>query len=144
MRKRVNVLVVGIAHRGTAFPISWTVLPNGGSSSAEVHCEVLRRFFDVVDSEDIEVVVGDRESISTEWLCWLRNQEIPFVARLRLDRRIGLSPEGPSLPARMFARPLAAHAEKVLDGKRQLFGAEGEQVEVRVVMRRIPMTSSSS
>jgi len=60
--------MVGIAHRGTAFPISWTVLPNGGSSSAEDHCEVLRRFFDVVDPEDIEVVVGDREFISTEWL----------------------------------------------------------------------------
>ena len=64
----VNVLMVGIAHRGTAFPISWTVLPNGGGSSAEDHCEVLRRFFDVVDPEDIEVVVGDREFISTEWL----------------------------------------------------------------------------
>jgi len=140
----VNVLMVDIAHRGTAFPISWTVPPNRGSSSAEDRCEVLRRFFDVVDPEDIEVVVGNREFISTEWLCWLRNWKIPFVVRLRSDRRIGLSPEGPSLPARMFACPLAAHAEKVLDGKRQLFGAEGEQVEVRVVMRRIPMTSSSS
>ena len=129
--------MVGIAHRGTAFPISWTVLPNGGGSSAEDHCEVLRRFFDVVDPENIEVVVGDREFISTEWLCWLRNREIPFVVRLRSDRRIGLCPEGPSLPARLFARPLAAHAEKVLDGTRQLFGAEGEQVEVRVVMGRI-------
>lgn len=29
----VNVLMVGIAHKGVAFPISWTVLPGGGSSS---------------------------------------------------------------------------------------------------------------
>jgi sugar (pentulose or hexulose) kinase len=78
------------------------------AAQAEDHCEVLRRFFDVVDPEDIEVVVGDRESISTEWLRWLRNREIPFVARLRSDRRIGLSPEGPSLPARMFTRPPAS------------------------------------
>jgi len=44
----------------------------------------------------------------------------------------------------MFARPLAAHAEKVLNGTRYLFGAEGEQVEVRAVMRRISSDSGDS
>ena len=138
----VNVLMVGIAHKGIAFPVSWTVLPSGGSSSAEDHRRALQRFFEIVSPQDIEVVLGDREFISTGWLRWLRDREIPFAVRLRSDRRIGLSPEGPSLPARMFARPLSAHTEKVLDGTRHLFGTDGEHVEVQVVMRRIAARSS--
>ena len=134
--------MVGIAHNGIAFPVSPAVLPDEGGSSAEDHRRTLRRFFEIVDPEDIEVVLGDREFISTGWLRWLQDREIPFAVRLRSDRRIGLSPEGPSLPARMFARPLSAHTEKVLDGTRHLFGTDGEHVEVQVVMRRIAAPSS--
>lgn len=133
----VNVLMVGIAHKGIAFPISWTVLAEGGSSSTEDHCRALRRFFEVVSPSDIEVVLGDREFISTQWLRWLQEQEISFAIRLRSDRRIWLGPEGPSLPARMFARPLRVREEKVLDGTCYLSGTGDRQVEVRVVMRRI-------
>ena len=57
----VNVLMIGAGHKGIAFPISWTVLPEGGSSSTEAQQEALRRFFDIVDPEDVEVVIGDRE-----------------------------------------------------------------------------------
>jgi hypothetical protein len=42
----------------------------------------------------------------------------------------------------MFARPLAAGTEKVLDGTRRLFGTDGEHVEVQVVMRRIAAPSN--
>jgi len=138
----VNVLMVGIAHEGIAFPVSWRVLPDGGRSSTEDHRRALQRFFESVDPEDVEVMLGDREFISTEWLRWLQEREIPFAVRLRSDRRIGLSPEGPSLPARMFARPLSVHTEKVLDGTRHLFGTDQKHVEVQVVMRRIAACSS--
>lgn len=90
----VNVLMVGIAHKGITFPISWTVLPGGGNSSADDQCRALRRFFAVVDPSDIEVVLADREFVSAEWLRWLHAQEVPFVVRLVL-RRIG-SPSGES------------------------------------------------
>ena len=140
----VNVLMVGIAHKGIAFPISWTALPEGGGSGTSDHCKALRRFFAIVPASDIEVVVADREFISTEWLCWLQAQDVPFVVRLRSDRRVGLSPEGPALPARMFARPLPAEEEKVLEGTRHLFGAKGEDTEVRVVARRTASGSSEA
>ncbi len=138
----VNVLMAGVAHKGIAFPISWRVLPEGGSSSAKAQRKALRRFFEIVDPEEVEVVVGDREFISTEWLSQLQAQEVPFAVRLRSDRRIWRSPEGSSLPARMFARPLAVGTEKLLDGTRHLRGTDGEHVEVQVVMRRIAARSS--
>ena len=140
----VNILMVSVAHKGIAFPVSWIVLPDGGNSSAKAQRKALRRFFDIVDPGEVEVVVGDREFISTEWLSWLQAQEVPFAVRLRSDRRIWRSPEGPSLPARMFARPLAVGTEKVLDGTRHLFGTDRERVEVRVVMRRIAARSSEN
>lgn len=40
----VNILTVGIAHKGICFPISWTVLPSGGSSRAKDQIQVLERF----------------------------------------------------------------------------------------------------
>lgn len=133
----VNVLMIGIAHEGVAFPISWTVLPEDGSSSASDCQEALKRFFQVVEPSQVEAVVADREFISAGWLSWLQERGVPFVIRLRSDRHVGLSPEGPSLPARMFARPLALQQVKVLESERYLHGADGEEVRVRVVLKRI-------
>jgi hypothetical protein len=145
----VNVLTVGIAHRGICFPIAWNVLPTGGSSGAGEQIKVLERFLAAVDPTSIEAVVADREFIATEWLRRLQSYEIPFVVRLRSDRRIGLASqdslsEGPALPGRMFARPLSAGEERVLDGERHLSGTEGDQVATCVVVRRIAPASSET
>ena len=143
----VNVLMVGIAHRGICFPITWSVLPAGGSSGAGEQTKVLERFLAAVDPASIKAVVADREFISAEWLGRLQSHEIPFAVRLRSSRRIGLVSqdslrEGPALPGRMFARPLQLGEERVLDGECHLSGTEGEQIAARVVVRRIaPATS---
>lgn len=140
----VNVLTVGIAHRGICFPIAWSVLPNGGASSADEQANVLERFLAVVDPSQIEAVLADREFISARRLRRLKVQEIPFVIRLRSDRRIGLAPDGPALPARMFARPFGVGEERVLSGACYLSGADEEQIQVRVVVRRIAPASSET
>lgn len=136
----VNILVMGIAHEGIAFPVAWKVLPKGGGSGAGSHIQVLERFLSVVDPESIQAVLADREFISVEWITRLQEREIPFSIRLRSDRRVGLSEEGPALPARMFARAVALGTEEVLED-RHLFGEDGEKVETNVktnvVVRRI-------
>lgn len=144
----VNILMVGIAHKGMAFPITWAALPSEGGSGAEDQTEVLERFLEVVDADSIKVITADREFISVPWMKRLQDRDIPFAIRLRSDRRIGDAPEGPSLPARMFARTVPLGNERVLQGMRYLCGAqetgrqtvgtqEEAQVPVRVVMRRI-------
>lgn len=143
----VNLLMVGIAHEGMAFPIAWTALPSGGSSDFQSQAKVLERFLEVVDPDSIEVVAADREFISVPWMRRLRDRGIPFAIRLRSDRRIWESPEGPSLPARMHARTVNLGSERTLEGTRYLSGAQedGAQedgaeevlVPVRVVIRRI-------
>lgn len=133
----VNILMVGIAHRGIAFPVAWTVLPKGGSSRASDQIEVLERFLAVVDASSIEALVADREFISIDWIQCLQEKEIPFAVRLRSDRHIGLSPEGPSLPARMFARRCSVGQEERLEDWNYLSGANGKQAEVDILVRRI-------
>lgn len=107
----VNILMVGIAHEGMAFPITWTALPSEGGSGTEAQTEVLERFLEVVDPGLIKVITADREFISVPWMRRLKDLGLPFAIRLRSDRRIGLAPEGPSLPARMYARTVSPGGE---------------------------------
>lgn len=143
----VNILVMGIAHKGVAFPVAWKVLPNGGGSGATAHIDVLERFLAVVDPEAIKAVVADREFIATDWLLKLQEQNIPFAIRLRSNRRIGHSGVSPdedsALPVRMFARPVTLGAERVLAGDRYLVGTDGQKIPVRVVIRRIASDKTS-
>jgi hypothetical protein len=138
----VNILMVGIAHEGMAFPVAWTALPSGGSSNFRAQSEALERFLEVVDPDSIEVLTADREFISVRWMRRLKDRGIPFAIRLRSDRRIGRAPEGPSLPARMHARTVDLGSERALEGTRYLSGAQKDGAEevlvpVRVVTRRI-------
>jgi hypothetical protein len=52
----VNVLTVGIAHRGISFPIAFAALPAGGGSSADEQIEVLERFLRVVEPAQVKAV----------------------------------------------------------------------------------------
>jgi len=138
----VNILMVGIAHEGMAFPITWAALPSKGGSGVEAQTEVLERFLEIVDPDSIEVITADREFISVPWMRRLQDRGIPFAIRLRSDRRIWEAPEGPSLPARMYARTVSLGSERVLEGTRYLSGAQEDRSQedrtpVRVVMRRI-------
>lgn len=136
----VNILVMGIAHEGIAFPVAWKVLPKGGGSGADSHIQVLERFLSIVDPESIQAVLADREFISVDWITRLKERKIPFAVRLRSNRRVGLSEDGPALPARMFARAVALGTEEVLKD-RHLFGEDDKKVKTNVktnvVVRRV-------
>ena len=133
----VNVLMIGIAHRGIAFPIAWTTLPKSGGSGSEEQIEVLEAALCALDAEEVEALTADREFISVSWLKRLQAASIPFVIRLRSDRRLyRLGEEGPALPAKMYARGLAIGESRVV-GLRRLSGAEEASVAVRVIVRRV-------
>ncbi|MBB4090873.1 IS4 family transposase [Salinibacter ruber] len=140
----VNVLTVGVGHDGMTIPVVWRALPSGGGSGQADHTDLLEQLPDVIDASSIKAVLADREFISAEWLRQMQRREIPFCIRLRSDRQIGDSEEGPTLPARMFARLPNSGTERVLEGERYLFGREGTPVPVRVVLRRIGSREAES
>jgi len=137
----VNVLMIGIAHRGIAFPIAWTTLPKSGSSGSEEQIEVLEAALCALSASDVEALTADREFISVPWLKRLQAASIPFVIRLRSDRRLRLATEdggedGPALLAKMYARGLSIGESRVI-GPRRLDGAEEASVPVQVTVRRV-------
>jgi hypothetical protein len=95
----VNVLMIGIAHRGIAFPVAWTVLSQGGSSTSKEQIEVLEAALCALDVADIEALTADREFISVAWLKWLQTVSIPFAIGLRSDRCLRLGEDAPALAA---------------------------------------------
>ena len=132
----VNVLMIGIAHRGIAFPIAWTALPKSGGSGSEEQIEVLGAALRALDAEEVEALTADREFISVSWMKRLQAASIPFAIRLRSDRRLRLGEEGPALPAKMYARGLAIGESRVV-GSRRLDGSEEASVPVRVIVQRV-------
>ena len=122
--------MVGIAHNGIAFPITWTTLDHGGGSGAGEHAEVLGQFLRVVEPDQIRALVADREFTGSDFLETLKEQKVPFVTRLKSDRRIGPSSGGWSLPARMFARTCGLQQSNLLGGNQVASGAETVEVEV--------------
>jgi hypothetical protein len=132
----VNILTVGIAHDKMAVPIAWAALPTGGGSSSDDQIHVLERFLQAVDPASIQVLTADREFISVGWLKRLKTEGIPFAIRLRADRKVADTPDKGALPARMYARAVPPGGERVLEGKRYLFGDGGETTGVHVVIRR--------
>ncbi len=104
----VNVLMIGIAEGGIAYPVAWSVLEHGGGSGADKHTELLKQFLRLVKPDELRALVADREPAGSDFLKALDQREIPFVIRLKKDRRIG-PPSGESsgewsLPSKMFAR----------------------------------------
>lgn len=132
----VNVLMIGIAHRGIAFPIAWTALPKSGGSGAQEQIEVLEVALSALDADDVEALTADREFISVPWIKRLQAASIPFVIRLRSHRRLCLGEDGPALPAKMYARGLAIGDSRGV-GVRRLRGSEEASGAVRIIVRRI-------
>ena len=131
----VNVLMIGVAYNGIAFPIAWTALGHGGGSGADEHTEVLDQFLRVVEPDQIRALVADREFTGGDFLEELKERKVPFVIRLKSDRRVGPSSKEWSLPARMFARTCGFQQSNLLGGNQVAGGAEA--VEIRVGLKRL-------
>src|SRR5438270_9833418 len=59
----LNVLVVGIAYRGTAFPLLWTILEKKGCSDTPERIALMSEFGRVFGYHSISYLCADREFI---------------------------------------------------------------------------------
>jgi hypothetical protein len=84
----LNLLVLGIAHRGIAIPIFWTVLDKAGSSNTTERIALMERFIAVFGVDKIAVLLADREFVGEDWFRWLQQQGIPFHQRLKCNTLI--------------------------------------------------------
>jgi len=84
----LNFLVLGIAHRGIALPVFWSVLDQPGNSDTQARIALMERFLQVLGAGRIAALLADREFIGEDWLRWLQKNGIPFHQRLKRDTRV--------------------------------------------------------
>lgn len=118
----VNILTLGIAWKGTAIPLFWTLLVNrGGNSSTADRIHILERFIGVFGAHRIDCLVADREFVGKAWFSYLHSQQIRFRLRIKADTRVATS-GGTSVKATHLFRSLPIGYCQTLSGRRCLWG----------------------
>ena len=85
----INILMLGVAYKGMAFPLLWTVLPHAGNSNTAERLALIDRLLEILGHKDIEALVADREFTGEDWFKGLKERRISFVMRLRNNTLIG-------------------------------------------------------
>ena len=62
----LNVMVIGIAYRGVAFPVLWTILEKKGCSDTEQRIALVREFGRLFGYHSIAYLCADREFIGKD------------------------------------------------------------------------------
>ncbi len=79
----VNILVLSVCLGDVGLPIFWLDLRMAGNSDTPCRIGLVRQFVELFGTDNIHVLVGDREFIGQDWFAGLIGEGIPFVMRLR-------------------------------------------------------------
>jgi hypothetical protein len=84
----LNVMVMGIAYRGVAFLLLWTILEKKGCSDTPERIALMREFGRIFGYRAIAYLCADREFIGKDWFSYLRSQEADFPIRVRENTKV--------------------------------------------------------
>ena len=84
----INILMLGVAHEGMAYPLLWTILPHAGNSNTPERLALVDRLLTLVHPTHIEALVADREFIGQDWFDGLKARQLRFVMRIKSNTRI--------------------------------------------------------
>lgn len=102
----VNILMLGIAYKGLAFPVLWTLLGQEGNSDSAERLELVDVLLKLLAPEHIEAIVADREFMGETWFKALKRRKLIFVMRVRNNSLI--TSKGKTLSAQRRYRHLKA------------------------------------
>jgi hypothetical protein len=117
----LNILVLGVIYKGTAFPLLWAVLPKKGCSNTAERIALLDEFGRLFGFHSIAYLCADREFIGKVWFSYLRRQGIACRTRIRANTRV-TNGRGQAVAAhRLFHHCRVGRAE-ALRGARVIWG----------------------
>lgn len=85
----INILVLAIAHKNIAIPVLWCFIPHRGNSNLGHRKAILKRFIDLFGTARMRALTADREFVGNAWFSWLKENNIPFVIRIKSKMKIG-------------------------------------------------------
>jgi|SRR5947209_6901911 len=117
----LNILVLGVVHQGTAFPLLWVVLPKKGCSSTAERIALLDEFGRLFGFSAVAYLCADREFIGKDWFHYLRREGIACRIRVRANTQV-TNGRGLRVAARRLFRHCRVGQAEVLRGARLLWG----------------------
>ncbi len=85
-RRHINFLVLSLYVNGVGYPIVWRLLPKRtkrGNSDTSHRIALMRKALKLIKPAQIKCLLMDKEFIGKEWLEWLNEQQIPYIARIK-------------------------------------------------------------
>lgn len=82
-RLNINILLLAVVDGGLAIPVAFVLLNKAGNSNTLERTALMEQLLSVIDPEQIEVVLADREFIGHDWFTFLTEHNIPFAIRIR-------------------------------------------------------------
>jgi hypothetical protein len=119
----INILMLGIASKGIAFPVLWSFLAKAGNSNTSERIELLERFIALFGIEKLAYLVADREFVGKGWFAYLRSRSIRLRIRIKRDTLIG-NAQGLAVNAWMLFRGLKPGEARLLSGTRHIWGCD--------------------
>jgi hypothetical protein len=119
----LNVLMLGIAHRGVSFPVLWAVLPKKGCSDTRERIELVEEFIALFGRAAVAYLCADREFVRLGWFSYLCRERVPFRIRLRANTKV-TNGRGQAVQARHLFRSQRVGRAILLKGARRLLGQE--------------------
>ncbi len=116
----INLLFIGVAHQGVAYPLVWCFLGKAGSSNLQERLGLLRRLLTFLPKERIQSLCADREFACTGFLRYLRWQQLPYTLRIKAGNRVTY--KGRSRPVQQLFRHLDYGAWEALPKPVKLWG----------------------
>jgi hypothetical protein len=117
----LNILVLGVIHKGTAFPLLWAALPKKGCSSTAERIALVDEFGRQFGFPAVAYLCADREFIGKDWFRYLRRKGIACRIRVRVNTRV-TNGRGRAVQARQLFRHCRVGQTEALRGARLLWG----------------------
>lgn len=114
----INILMLGVAYKGLAFPLLWVLLDKKGNSDTAERLALIDKMLTFIEAENTEAVVATREFTGNNWFKGLKSANsslscayatTPALARKVERARLG-GAITTSTPKRFTSAPSAAAA----------------------------------
>ena len=119
-KKNLNFLTLALVYKGVEMNLMWICLDKQGNSSFPERIAFFKRFFEIIDQEQIAFLLADREFIFDTWFGYIINQ-IRLRIRIKENTQVSNS-NGLLVNAFTLFRNLKPFDLRVLSGVRQVCG----------------------
>lgn len=96
--QNINIFMLGVAYRGVAFPLLFSLLDKRGNSNCEERITLIKRFVRLFGKDCIDCLTADREFVGEKWIKFLNDSTIRYYIRIRNNFKVFLPKNGREIP----------------------------------------------